>query len=83
MTVAEKETPPPASITDRQREVYDWIVDHCESKGYGPTVRKVARAFGFTSPNGAHCHLMPLQRKGWITWTPGVCRTIRPIGGVR
>lgn len=83
MTVAETEPPVSAPLTDRQREVYDWIVDHCEGKGYAPTVRELARAFDFSSPNGAYCHLAALAKKGWVSWVPGVCRTIRPIGGLR
>lgn len=83
MTVVEKEAPTPAPITDRQREVYDWIVDFCETRGYSPTLRELCRAFKFHSPNGAVCHVRPLARKGWISWQPNQPRTIRPIGGVR
>jgi repressor LexA len=83
MTVAEIENAPQGALTDRQREIYDWIVTWCEQRGYAPTVRELAKAFEFSSPNGAYCHLSALAKKGWITWVPNVCRTIRPIGGVR
>lgn len=81
--VAEPEPVAPEPITDRQREVYDYIVDHCEQRGYSPTLREICRAFKFRSPNGALCHLEPLRRKGWVTWTEKACRTIRPIGGLK
>ena len=77
------EPPPPAALTDRQREIYEWIVTWGEQRGYAPTVRELAKAFQFSSPNGAYCHLAALAKKGWVSWVPGVCRTIRPIGGVR
>ena len=83
MTVTEIETPPQVPLTDRQREVYDWIVDYCETYGYSPTVRELVKAFGFGSPNSALCHLKPLAKKGWIRWTPHRSRTIRPIGGLK
>lgn len=83
MTVTEIETPPPVPLTDKQRAIYDWIVEFCESHGYSPTVRELANAFGLHSTNGAVCHLKPLMRKGWITWHKNRSRTIRPIGGLR
>ena len=83
MTVTEIETPPLVPLTDRQREVYDWIVDYCETYGYSPTVRELVKAFGFGSPNSALCHLNRLRKKGWIRWTPHRSRTIRPIGGLK
>lgn len=84
MTAAvEKETPPPASLTPRQRDVYEWIVEHCETLGYSPTVREVAKGVGVNSPNCITGHLGKLRAKGWISWTPGRSRTLRPIGGVR
>lgn len=83
MTVAETEQPVSAPLTDRQREIYEWIVTWCEQRGYAPTVRELAKAFDFQSPNGAYCHLAALSKKGWLSWVPNQCRTIRPIGGVR
>jgi repressor LexA len=80
---AEIETPPAGLLTDKQRAIYDWIVDFCESHGYSPTVRELANAFGLRSTNGAVCHLKPLAKKGWIRWTPHRSRTMRPIGGLK
>ncbi len=36
-------------------------------KGGAASVRSIARHFGFTSPNGAHCHIRALSRKGLVT----------------
>ena len=84
MTVtAEIETPPRGDLTDKQRAIYDWIVDYCETYGYSPTVRELVTAFEFGSPNSAMCHLKPLMKKGWISWVRYRSRTIRPIGGLR
>jgi repressor LexA len=53
--------PPP---TDRQLEVLDFIRER--SRMAGPTVREICDHFGFTSPNGAMCHIRALERKGLI-----------------
>ena len=83
MTVtAELETPPPVALTDKQRAVYDWIVQFCETHGYSPTVREVSAAFG-VNINATLGHLKALAKKGWITKHTNRSRTIRPIGGLK
>lgn len=57
-------------LTDRQREVYDYLVEHVETKGYSPTCESMAKDFGWASPNAASEHLLALFRKGWIKKTP-------------
>jgi SOS-response transcriptional repressor LexA len=68
----------PQPLTKKQTDIYAWIVAYIESHGYSPTVREICKAFKFASPQGAHCHLRPLRKKGWVTWTDGASRTIRP-----
>src|SRR4051812_41799077 len=55
-----------SQLTDRQREVYEFIRDKIESRGYGPTVREIGLAFDIKSPNGVMCHLKALEKKGLI-----------------
>jgi repressor LexA len=55
-----------SQLTDRQREIYDFIRDKIESRGYGPTVREIGTAFEIKSPNGVMCHLKALEKKGLI-----------------
>ena len=40
------------SLTNRQREVLDFIRVKIEGRGYGPTVREIGEAFEIASPNG-------------------------------
>jgi repressor LexA len=54
------------SLTERQREIYDFIRDKIESRGYGPTVREIGQGFDIRSPNGVMCHLKALEKKGLI-----------------
>lgn len=53
-------------LTDRQREIYDFIQEKIDSRGYGPTVREIGVAFDIKSPNGVMCHLKALEKKGLI-----------------
>jgi repressor LexA len=55
-----------SQLTERQREIYDFIREKIESRGYGPTVREIGTAFDIQSPNGVMCHLNALVKKGLI-----------------
>ncbi|HZY89480.1 MAG TPA: transcriptional repressor LexA [Gemmataceae bacterium] len=55
-----------SQLTERQREIYDFIKEKIESRGYGPTVREIGNAFHILSPNGVMCHLNALVKKGLI-----------------
>ncbi len=53
-------------LTERQREIYEFIREKIEARGYGPTVREIGKGFGIKSPNGVMCHLKALETKGII-----------------
>ena len=53
-------------LTERQRDIYAFIRDRIEVRGYGPTVREIGQAFDIRSPNGVMCHLKALEKKGLI-----------------
>src|SRR5437868_1131892 len=55
-----------SSLTERQREIYEFIREKIEGRGYGPTVREIGTAFEIKSPNGVMCHLKALEKKGLI-----------------
>jgi repressor LexA len=63
-------------LTERQREVYDFIRDKIRSRGYGPTVREIGAHFKISSPNGVMCHLKALEKKGLINREPNMSRAI-------
>ncbi len=62
----EQETQTSANLTSRQREIYEFIREKIESRGYGPTIREIGTAFHIKSPNGVMCHLKALEKKGLI-----------------
>lgn len=53
-------------LTDRQREVFEFIRDSLRSHNRPPTVREIASHFNFKSPKAATDHLDALERKGYI-----------------
>jgi repressor LexA len=55
-----------SQLTERQREIYNFIKSKIETRGYGPTVREIGLAFEIRSPNGVMCHLKALEKKGLI-----------------
>jgi repressor LexA len=63
-------------LTDRQREVYDFLVGFWQSRGYPPSIREVASHFGFRSTRAVVDHLGALERKGWIVRTRERSRAI-------
>jgi repressor LexA len=66
-------------LTERQREIYHFIKDKIESRGYGPTVREIGDAFQIKSPNGVMCHLNALVAKGLIERQGQKARAIRLV----
>lgn len=64
-------------LTQRQQNVYDFIVKTMQELGYPPTRAEIARALGFRSPNAAEEHLRALERKGAIRMISGTSRGIR------
>jgi repressor LexA len=66
-------------LTQRQREIYEFIKEKIESRGYGPTVREIGDAFHIKSPNGVMCHLNALVNKGLILRQGKAARAIQLV----
>jgi repressor LexA len=68
-----------ATLTTRQRDIYDFIKDKILNRGYGPTVREIGLQFKIRSPNGVMCHLKALERKRLITREHHMSRAIQLV----
>ncbi len=53
-------------LTERQRDVLDFIERKLESSGVAPTLREISEAFGFASTASAQKHIALLERKGFL-----------------
>jgi repressor LexA len=67
------------NLTERQRQIYDFIREKIESRGYGPTVREIGLRFDIKSPNGVMCHLNALVKKGLILRASKSARAIQLV----
>lgn len=63
-------------LTERQKDVYEFIRELIRNRGYGPTVREIGAHFEISSPNGVMCHLKALEKKGLIVREPNMSRAI-------
>ncbi len=66
-----------ATLTPRQRDIYEFLKDKILNRGYGPTVREIGNEFGIRSPNGVMCHLKALEKKGLILREAHMSRAIQ------
>ena len=53
-------------ITKRQQQIYDFIKEYQQEKGYPPSVREMASAVGLSSPSTVHAHLSALEARGLL-----------------
>lgn len=63
-------------LTERQREVLEFIKRQVREKGYPPSVREIGDAVGLRSSSTVHGHLRRLESKGYIRRDPTKPRAI-------
>jgi repressor LexA len=76
----ESSAPPSARLTDRQREIWSFLVDYVDRHGYPPTVREIGEAVGLASPSTVHAHLANLERAGLLRRDPTKPRALELVG---
>ncbi len=67
------------ALTERQRQVLDFLKEHVSEKGYPPTVREVAQNLGVKWTKGVEKHFQALEKKGYIKRSSGA-RTLEIEG---
>ena len=53
-------------LTERQKQVLDFVRQFAAENGYAPTHREICEEFGFSSYGTVHKHLKLLERKGYL-----------------
>jgi repressor LexA len=53
-------------LTERQRQILQFIVKETESRGFPPTIREIGEEMDIRSTNGVNDHLKALERKGYL-----------------
>jgi repressor LexA len=67
-------------LTERQQEIWQYLVEYVDSHGYPPTVREIGDAVGLASPSTVHAHLANLERAGFLRRDPTKPRAIELVG---
>jgi repressor LexA len=65
------------TLTPRQRQILDMIVDHQSDRGYPPSVREIGEAVGLRSPATVKSHLDNLRDAGYLVRDPAKPRAIK------
>ena len=64
-------------LTEKQKEIYCWMLDYLDEHEYPPTYREVQLAFDIRNITTVVGHLKALEKKRYIQRTRGVSRGIR------
>lgn len=64
-------------MTRKQREVYRFIKDSIENRGFPPTRSEIADSLGYKSVNAATVHVEALIAKGALIADRGIARGLR------
>ena len=67
-------------LTERQQEIWQYLVEYVDGHGYPPTVREIGDAVGLASPSTVHAHLANLERQGFLRRDPTKPRAIELVG---
>lgn len=70
------------ALSDRQRQVLDFIRRTVAERGYPPSVREIGEALGLSSPSTVHSHLSSLVEVGAIRRDPTKPRAIEILDDV-
>ena len=70
-------------LTDRQQQIWNYLVEYVDGHGYPPTVREIGEEVGLASPSTVHAHLANLERAGLLRLDPTKPRALELIGRER
>ena len=66
-------------LSERQRQVLQFINEEIRLKGYPPSVREIGEAIGLSSSSTVHGHMARLEEKGFIRRDPTKPRAIEVL----
>src|SRR5687768_2089522 len=67
------------ALTQRQREILDFISSSIVERGFPPTLREIGEHFNIRSTNGVNDHLKALEKKGHLRREDLKSRAMRPV----
>lgn len=70
------------NLSKRQRDIITAIRTYVDEKGYPPTYRELSKMVGLKSVSTVSRHLDYLKEKGYVSFVPGIPRTLTVTGSV-
>ena len=67
------------ALTRRQREIYDFVREFIDARGYSPSLEEIGERFGLSSVATVHKHIQHLVEKGWLRKGWNRSRSVEPI----
>src|SRR5262245_58671992 len=67
------------ALTQRQRDILDFISASIVERGFPPTLREIGEHFNIKSTNGVNDHLKALEKKGHLRREDLKSRAMRPV----
>ena len=67
-------------MTEREIQIYQYIVNYMQEHMYAPNIREVCKAVGLSSTSSVAFHMERLAGKGLIEIGPDSPRKIRLVG---
>jgi len=64
------------SLTDRQKQILEFVISCIQDRGYPPSVRDICKHFDIQSPQGAQRHLNALEKKGYLKRDARLARSL-------
>ena len=71
------------ALTQRQRDILEFISASIAERGFPPTLREIGEHFNIRSTNGVNDHLKALERKGYLVRGELKSRALSVIEGGR
>lgn len=65
-----------AMLSERQKQILNFVREHVYSKGYPPAVREIGLAVGLSSSASVHSHLHKLEKLGFLQRDPSKPRAL-------
>ena len=64
-------------LTEAQRRVLEFIGEFIKANGFPPTRQQIADRFEYASSSACDVHLKALERKGFLSISPGISRGLK------
>jgi repressor LexA len=67
------------ALTRRQREIYDFVREFVDARGYSPSLEEIGARFGLSSVATVHKHVEHLVEKGYLRKAVHRSRSVEPV----